>query len=156
MAVKWPREWSWPAISAAIVAGLVVAGLVAAIAHFWSGGSTDSLVGGCAPFNIYAQNQFKPFGTLLWASPSPVAPNSPGFSPNQLITVDGWVRTRTPYPSNQPPWDSDVWFHLADNGGWVTFAGVRAVPTTPDPQGGFGPGSSPAPLASSCAGTYRN
>jgi hypothetical protein len=156
MSKKWPREWSWQAISAAIAAGLIVAGLVALVAHVWPKSSPDSLVRGCAPFNIYAQNQFKPYGALLWASPSPTAPNSPGFSPNQLITVDGWVRTRSPYLSNQSPWDSDVWFHLADNGGWVDFAAVRAVATTPDPQGGFGAGSSPAPLASSCAGTYRD
>jgi hypothetical protein len=45
MAVKWPREWSWQAISAAVVAGLVVAALVAAIAHFWSEGSTDRMDG---------------------------------------------------------------------------------------------------------------
>jgi hypothetical protein len=31
---KWPREWSWQAQSGAIVAGLVVAALVALIAHF--------------------------------------------------------------------------------------------------------------------------
>jgi hypothetical protein len=76
--------------------------------------------------------------------------------PNQPITVDGWVRERTPYPSNQPPWDSDVWFHVSDNSGWVTFAGVRATPTTPDPLGGYGKGTSPAPLDISCDGTYRN
>ena len=86
-------------MSAAIVAGLVVAALVALFAHILSEqGSQDSLVGGCAPFNLYAQNQFKPYGTLLWASPSPTASNQPAFSPNQLVTVDGWVRERTPYP----------------------------------------------------------
>ena len=156
MFARWPREWSWQALSAAIVAGLIVAGLVALLAHVLSQSSQDGIVGDCTPFNLYAQNQYEPYGTLLWASPSPTASNSPAFGPNQLITVDGWVRERTPYPSNQPPWDSDAWFHLADNSGWVTFAGVRATPTTPDPQGGYGPGSSPAPLDSRCAGTFRS
>ena len=114
----------------------------------------DGLVGGCEPFNLHAQNQFDPLGTKIWEAPSPTADSFHGFAPNELITVDGWVRTRAPYPSNQPPWDSDVWFHLANGAGWVTFAGVRADPTDPS-AGNFGDGSSPAPVDPDCAGSYR-
>jgi hypothetical protein len=68
MLKRWPREWGWQAFSAAIVAGLIVAGVVTLAAKVWPKGSSDGLVGGCAPFNVYAQNQFKPFGTLLWST----------------------------------------------------------------------------------------
>lgn len=156
MRLKWPTEWSWQAIVLAVAGSLIAAGIVFGITKLFTSGSDSSLVGGCAPFNLYAQNQFEPYGTLLWASPSPTAANSPGFSPNQIVTVNGWVRTRTPYTSNQPPWDSDAWYHLADNSGWVTYAGVRSTPTTPNPSGGSGKGTAAAPLDSTCSGTYRS
>lgn len=144
-----------PAISAAIVTGLVVAAIVAIVTGTWSSRSHRDFVGGCEPFNLHAQNEFDPVGTLIWEKPLPTAKNYRGFSPNQLITVDGWVRTRSPYPTNSTPWDSDVWFHLANNGGWVSFAGVRALPTSPGPKGNFDTGSSPAPIDTRCAGTFR-
>lgn len=143
----------------AIVLALVVAVLSASTAPWWwerlSGGDTGDLVGGCERFSVYAQNQFEPFGTKIWATPSPTADSYHGFAPNELITVDGWVRTRSPYPSNSAPWDSDAWFHLTNGAGWVTFAGVRSDPTDPSTAGNFGEGSSPAPTDPDCAGSYR-
>jgi hypothetical protein len=141
----------------AIVLALVVAVLSASTAPWWWNrlfGEDDDLVGGCEPFNLYAQNQYDPLGTKIWEAPSPTADSHHGFAPNELITVDGWVRTRSPYPSNTPPWDRDVWFHLANDAGWVTFAGVRSDPTDPS-AGNFGKGSSPAPTDPDCAGSYR-
>ena len=38
------------------------------------------------------------------------------------------MRTRAPYPWNQPPWGSNLWLHLANGAEWVTIAGVRADP----------------------------
>lgn len=118
-------------------------------------GDSDDFVGGCAPFNLHTQNQFDPVGTKIWSAPVPTADSFRGFSPNEVITVDGWVRTRTPYPTNTPPWNSDAWFHLKNGAGWVTFAGVRSTPTDPS-DGNYGAGSSPAPLDPDCQGTYRS
>ena len=155
MPARVPREWRPAALSAAVFAGLLVVAVVALVGHIIAGRSQSSIVGHCQPFNVYAQNQFEPYGALIWERPSPTARNYRGFAANQLVTVDGWVRTRSPYLSNAPPWDSDVWYHLANGGGWVSFAGVRAVPTTPGPRGNFDPGSSPAPVDNRCAGTPR-
>jgi hypothetical protein len=72
----------------------------------------------------------------------PTADSYQGFAPNELITVDGRVRNSIAPSANNEPWDSDVWFHLANDAGWVTFAGVRADPTDPSTAGNFGEGSS--------------
>ena len=141
-----------------VLTSVAAAGLIATGVWLWRSSSDDKdhLVGGCAPFNVYSQYQFRPYGTLRWSAPEPTAPRTPGFSENELITVDGWVKAQSPYAaSNTPPWNADVWFHLADDGGWVTYAGVRSAATQPDPEGGFGPGSDPVPLDPDCQGTYR-
>ena len=77
------------------------------------------------------------------------------MAPNKQFAVNGWVRTQAAYPHNSPPFDNDVWFHVADDSGWVSFAGVRADPTTPvedpfDPEGGR-----PAPIDEECSGSVR-
>lgn len=54
-------------------------------------------------------------------------------------------------PREHPAWNSDVWFHLADNSGWVTFAAVRADPTVPDPSGFSPDGGRPALTDESCS-----
>lgn len=110
-----------------------------------------SIGGGCEPFALYAQSEFEPRGARLWAAPSPTAESRGSVPPNGLITVDGWVRARSPYPSNTPPWDSDVWFHLADDSAWVTFAGVRSDPTAPNANGSAEEGSSVPPTDPECA-----
>lgn len=142
----------------AIGLSLLVAVLSASTSPWWWDrvfGEDDDFVGGCETFHLFAQNEFDPLGTKISEAPMPSAESFRGFSPNERVAVDGWVRTRSPYPSNSPPWDSDVWFHLANNAGWVTFAGVRANPTDPSTSGNFGEGTSPAPTDSDCAGTFR-
>lgn len=90
-------------------------------------------------------------GAAARAEPTPTANKVGSFAPNGLIPLDGWVRTRAAYPANTPPWNSDVWFHLADNSGWVTFAAVRADPTVPDPSGFSPDGGRPALTDESCS-----
>lgn len=90
-----------------------------------------SFVAGCKPFNLHAQNRWDPIGAARWVAPMPTAKKEPAFGGNELVAIDGWVRTRAAYPTNSPPWNSSVWFHLADDSGWVSFAGVRAEPTPP-------------------------
>ena len=81
-----------------------------------------------------------------------VAARAAGLDPGEVAVV---VSVIEPFIDNTPPCDADVWFHLADDSGWVTFAGVRAAATVPDPESGFGPGSDPVPLDPSCQGSYR-
>jgi hypothetical protein len=112
-------------------------------------------VGGCDAYSVYAQNRYQPLGAAARTEPRRAATQVGSFSPNELVPVDGWVRSQVAYPHNSPPFDSDVWFHLADDSGWVSFAGVRADPTTPaedpyDPDGGR-----PAPIPEECSGTFR-
>ena len=149
---------------AALALGALVVGVVVQQRHddvTTSGHEGDDdqgsgSVGGCPAFNVYAQNQFQPFGTLRWTAPEPTAERSPGFSRERLAQFTGWVKAQSPYAGgNTPPWDADVWFHLADGSGWVTFVGARAAATVPDPESGFGPGSDPVPLDPTCQGTYR-
>ncbi len=140
-----------------ILGGVIVVVLGAAVVGPWNkltSDDPDDFVGGCAAFTVYAQNQFDPVGTKVWAEPRPTADNSHGFAPNELVKVDGWVRTQTPYPSNSSPWDSDAWFHLSNGAGWVSFAGVRSVPTDPS-QGNFAAGPGAVPLDQDCDGRWR-
>ena len=156
--MAWRLHPSWRPLTllAGVVASLIAAGLILILTHAFSSDPKErTFVGGCPRFDLYAQNQFDAYGTLIWTAPSPTADNYPGLSANQIVVVDGWVKTRTPYPGNQTPFDSPVWYHLANGAGWVTFAGVRAVPTSPGPLGDHEPGSDPAPVDSSCAGVYR-
>lgn len=83
-------------------------------------------------------------------APDPLATQIGGFAPNQVVAVDGWVHGNIAYPSNAPPWNSDIWFHVRD-GGWVTFGAVRAVPTDFDPTGRED-GGPPAAASSRCQG----
>ena len=114
-----------------------------------------SFVGGCEPFTVHAQNRYSPVGAAIRAAPMPTASKVGSVGPNELVAVDGWVRTAPAYPTNSPPFDSDVWFHLADDSGWVSFAGVRSDPTAFDATGLAEDGGRPAPVAEECSGTYR-
>jgi hypothetical protein len=88
-------------------------------------------------------------------APLPSSPKINAYSGNSLVTVDGWVRTQPPYPHNPAPFDTDHWFHLADDSGWVAFAGVRAD-STPFDRTGLDPnGGRPAPLDPDCSGVVR-
>lgn len=133
---------------AASVVGACLVGIVVSAAVF---AGPVSIVGGCQPFKIYAQNRWNPLGTAIREAPYPDAKQIGGFAPNQILFVNGWVRTRTGVETNTPPWNSDQWFHLADDTGWVSFAGVRADPTPFDPTGLDPDGGRPVPTAPECS-----
>ena len=104
---------------------------------------------------MHAQNRYEPYGAARRVAPYREAAQVGNYDPNQLSPVDGWVRTRAPYPSNPAPFNSDIWFHVADDSGWLSFAGVRADTTTPDPTGLAEDGGRPAPAEPDCGGTVR-
>jgi hypothetical protein len=108
-------------------------------------------VGGCAPFRVFAQNRWLPYGAAIRSGPSIHNKQLAARDPNQSITVNGWVHGDVAYPTNRAPWNNDVWFHLADGAGWVSFAGVRATPTDRDPTG-RAEGGTPAPVRAACQG----
>ena len=111
--------------------------------------------GACAPYQIYAQNRWAPYGTAVRTGPDVRLKQISNFDGNHSIAVDGWVHSSIPYPTNSPPWNSDIWFHLADNSGWVSFAGVRGVPTIHDPRGKSAEGGIPAPTPARCQGAVQ-
>lgn len=111
--------------------------------------SKSKLAAGCKIFRVYAQNRFEPSGTAVRTKPTVLAPMSGSFSPNAVIPVDGWEHTGTvAYPTNSKPIRNDIWYHVAHIGeskaradnpddAWVSFAGVRGVPTSQDVSGGY-------------------
>lgn len=110
------------------------------------------LSGGCPAYRIYSQRRWEPYGVRIRYSPYPNARtlSDVGFAPNADIWVDGWVHTQPLAPTDQAPFNSDIWFHLSDGRGWIPYAGVRALPTDADPTGGHGDGGTPAPTPAAC------
>lgn len=84
---------------------------------------------GCAVRTVFAQGRWQPLGAVVRAAPRPNADVVDAVGPNEVLAVDGWVVGAVPYPHNPAPWNSAIWFHLADETGWVSFASVRATPT---------------------------
>lgn len=113
------------------------------------------LVGGCSPFGVYAQNRYLPYGAAIRAEPRREATQVGSYQPNQIVSVDGWVRTASAYPHNTPPFNNDVWFHVSDGSGWISFAGVRADPTIPAEDPTDSNGGAPAPTPPECQGTFK-
>ena len=113
------------------------------------------LSGGCDAFQVFAQNRWDPVGTAVRAQPNVLSKKVDSFSANASIAVDGWVHSRPAYPTNSAPWNSDAWFHLADDSGWVSFPGVRATPVAHDPSGQDPDGGTPAPTSGRCEGATR-
>ncbi|WP_300606068.1 hypothetical protein [Trebonia sp.] len=110
--------------------------------------------GGCAPFQVFAQDRWNPVGTAIRDAPNVLSTLNGSFPPNMSISVNGWVYGRPAYPTNTPPWNSGVWFHLTDGAGSVSFAGVRATPTSFDPTG-HANGGTPAPTSLGCEGAVQ-
>jgi hypothetical protein len=104
------------------------------------------ITGGCSPFLIYEQNRWAPLGAKILKAPQRDAQQIGTVGPNKIVYADGWVRTESGIPLDSPPWNSDVWFHLDHDAGWVDFGGVRALPTTPDPSGLSSYGGEPIPV----------
>lgn len=122
----------------------------------------SQLSGGCDSFVIYSKNRNSPGSTPIRLEPRLGAQQIDSAKPNRKLRVNAWVATGTPtYPGNEAPYDSDVWYHIA-NGvgfdgnfeGWISFAGVRAtrseLNSQPDPSNT----GIPAPLPPECKGTY--
>lgn len=110
--------------------------------------------GGCAPFQVFAQGRWKPYGAALRRDPSVLSPQIGGFPANMSLAADGWVHSRPAYPTNTAPWNSDVWYHVT-GGGWVSFAGVRSTPVSEDPTGLDPDGGPPAPVSDACQGAVN-
>jgi len=110
--------------------------------------------GGCAPFQVFAQNRWRPYGAAIREQPNVLSDQIGSFPGNMSISVNGWVNGRVAYTTNTPPWNNAVWFHLTDGVGWVSFAGVRATPVTRDPTG-LANGGPPAQTSASCEGAVQ-
>jgi len=113
------------------------------------------LSGGCDPYRLYAQNRWLPHGASGRAAPSVTATKVRSFGPNEVVTVDGWVHSEIAYPTNSPPWNSDIWFHLDDGTGWVSFAAVRELPTDQDPTLRDPDGGPTPPAPALCQGAIQ-
>ena len=100
---------------------------------------------GCAPFQVFSQNQWPPYGAMTRTRPSVAAPPISALAPNEPIAVDGWIDAAAPYRANPRPFNSNVWFRLANRQGWVSFAAVRAIPTAHDPDPSHGGEAAPTP-----------
>jgi hypothetical protein len=90
---------------------------------WWQRFFASGFTGGCGAFVVYAQNRWEPYGAAIRAEPSVRAKQIGSYDPNQVIAVDGWVHAEVAYPTNSAPYNSDVWFHLANEPGWVSFGG---------------------------------
>jgi hypothetical protein len=111
--------------------------------------------GGCDAFQMYAQNRWEPYGVVVRAEPNLNSKIESTFPGNFVLSVNGWVHSRPAYPTNTAPWNSDIWFHMADDSGWVSFPGVRATPVNHD-QSGVSPfGGTPVPTSASCEGSIQ-
>lgn len=111
------------------------------------------MTGGCTTFRIYAQNKFNPVGSAIRTAPTPTAPIMRTIAPNYQMFANGYVQGDVAYPLNRPPLNNNIWFHLSD-GGWVSFAGVRSLPTDLDPTG-RGDDGPLVPLLSQCLGVLQ-
>lgn len=108
--------------------------------------------GGCPPgYTIYAQGRWDPLGAAVRAGPSASFKQVGSLGANQPVNVDGWAHGATLYPNNPEPFNNDLWFHLSDGSGWVSFAGVRAQPVPRDASNSSRDGGLPAPTTDSCA-----
>ncbi len=113
---------------------------------------TVEVIGGCDRFAVYSQGRWPPPGAAVRVDPFPSAPQIGSRQPNVLISVDAWVKTEAPYPDNEEPWDSDAWFHLTGDDGWVSFARVRAAESHAGDTDGPHGGGQPVELRPECEG----
>lgn len=111
--------------------------------------------GGCDAFQIYSQNRWAPYGTAVRVQPNIDSKVVATYNGNFAFDVNGWVHSRAAYPTNTAPWNSDVWFHLANDQGWVSFPGVRAQPVAQDPTGLSPNGGVPVPTTANCEGSIQ-
>jgi hypothetical protein len=158
--VTQTRRSRWTeAIVISLITGIVTAGS----APWWwppahrgldhlLGHETTAFSGGCGGYQLYAQNRWNPVGASIRRAPDPLSAKVGGFGANEIVAVNGWIHAKVTYPNNPSPWDSDVWFHLADNRGWISFAGLRAAPSDYDPTGRSANGGIAPATTASCEG----
>ncbi len=131
----------------AMLASLAVSGCAS--------GDHQSRYKACDKFGVVAQNRWAPVGAAVKSKPNVLAQKlAPGFAGNEIIAVDGWAHTTPAYPRNQAPYNSNIWFHLANQEGWVAFAAVRGEATLPDPTG-HAYGGHAAPTPANCQEVYK-
>jgi hypothetical protein len=115
----------------------------------------SGMSGGCAPFEAIAQNRYPPYGAAIRTQPNALSTQITSYVGNKPISVNGWVYGTAEYPTNPPPWNSNIWFHLTDGTGWVSFAAVRAYPMTQDPDGLNPDGGPPVATSKTCEGAVQ-
>ena len=106
----------------------------------------------CAPFEVYAQNRWEPIGAAVREEPDIDSERVSAFNGNGKIIVKGWLDPKEDvYPYNSDPWNSTVWFELANEAGYVAFAAVRAETSKIDETGGYSDyGGEPVELLANC------
>jgi hypothetical protein len=108
--------WWWPPVHRAVNSAL--------------GRETTAFSGGCGGYQLYAQNRWSSTGASIRRAPDALSAKVGGFGPNEIVAVDGSIHSKVAYPNNPSPWDSDVWFHLADDRGWVALPACEPLEVT--------------------------
>jgi hypothetical protein len=143
------------------IISIVITAAAASAAPFWwhpflrtigAEPEVAALAGGCSGYQLYAQNRWAPTGAAVRVAPGPDAKKVNGFAGNEVVTVDGWVHGKVALPTNTAPWNSDIWFHLSDGSGWVSFPGLRSAPNSTDPTGRSPDGGIPPATPPDCQG----
>lgn len=151
---KVPARALWTIAIFSLV-GSVACGVLAAIPASGPPVGVSGMSGGCAPFEAIAQNRYPPYGAAIRTQPNAKSTQIASYAGNKPIAVNGWVYGTAEYPTNPPPWNSNIWFHLTDGTGWVSFAAVRAYPMTPDPDGLNPNGGPPVATPKACEGALQ-
>jgi hypothetical protein len=148
-----------------IVVSIVIGVLLMGSAPFWwhpmlkavgQEPEIPSIEGGCGDgYTLFAQNKWAPAGASIRAGPDVGAKKLGSLGGNEPLVVDGWVTGSVPYPNNPAPYDSNIWFHMKNGAGYVSFGGVRAQPTVFDPTSRDTAGQIPAPTPLACRAVVR-
>ena len=107
-----------------------VLGILGAVAFASGCGAPSDTEVTCQPRQVFAQAMWPPGGAAVRELPDRASRQVGSLRANQPVNVDYWFHSgKAVYPDNQPPFDSDVWLRVAEQGKpdeWVNFAAVRA------------------------------
>lgn len=157
--MAWSREFK-----AGVIISVILTIVAAGSAPWWwqylpweheVPAGVTGMSGGCDAYQVFAQNRWDPVGAVVRAAPNIASKRVDGYAANQSIAVNGWVHSRVAYPTNTAPWNSNIWFHVSDDSGWVSFAGVRETPISHDPTGLSPDGGPPAATPGNCQGAVQ-